>query len=170
MGADTNTQIKWGLTDALLSATDDAARTRVKKALGLIEEFSFHKAAADAMAADESELWIAKVTKKIQFSSVSLISAAALTAHADNNATISLEVDDGAGGANTVIASVVTTAGGSGNWTAGTAEALTLSGTPANLVVDGATATKYLILKIVKTGDGVVVPIFTLFATAELVD
>lgn len=171
MGAATNEQIKASIVDALLSALTAAERLRAKKATGLIEELRFHKAAADGAAATASEVWIARITKKVMFNDdVKIVPAAALTADNGNYATVSLEVDDGAGGANTVIASATTQITGSGSWVAGTALPLTISATPASRVVDGATAAKYLILKIAKTGTGVVVPVCTLFASCELVD
>jgi len=172
MGAGSNAQIKGSLVEGLLSATTDAERTRCKKALKLIEEVTFHKAAADAAAGTASELWIARITKKILVNDdVKIIAAASLTADDTNYATVSLEVDDGAGGANTVLASQTTKiTGGSGNWVAGTALALTITTTAADRIIDGATATKYLILKIAKTGTGVAVPVSTLFLSHEIVD
>lgn len=170
MGAATNTQIKTGISDALLSATTDAERTRVWEACGFIQEFVFHKANADAALLTASEFVFARVTKKIQISNIQIIGAGAVAANNTNFATVELAYDDGLGGPDTVVAAQTTQLTGSGNWVAGTALGVPLSATPANHVVDGSVTPKFLILRIPKAGAGIVIPAFTLFLTAELVD
>lgn len=79
---------------------------------------------------------------------------AALTADDANYGTIALVYNDGAGGADTTVATLSTTiTGGTGNWTAFVGEALTI--TAANAVV--ATG-KQLAVKFTKTGTGVAIP------------
>ncbi len=91
----------------------------------------------------------------------------ALTADATNNATIKVVKGDGAGGAETICASAVTTAGGTGNWVAGAKEPLTLSATVADTrIAKGGV----LGFSIAKGGTGVAVPISSITVDVEWED
>lgn len=101
--------------------------------------------------------WRAQVDKPVTITSAKLLPSGALTANGSNYATVTAEYDDGAGGADTVIATLVTDVAG-GDWVAGTVKTMTLTGSAPVSVAAG----KYLIIKIAKTGTGVLVPAFTI--------
>lgn len=107
---------------------------------------------ADAAASTALEVPFEVTDIRYEITSVTIHPAAALTGDGTNNATITLEYDDGAGGANTVVATITTTA----NWTAQTPVDVPI--TAANKIV---AAGKQLILKIAKGGTGVACPSFT---------
>lgn len=129
----------------------------------------YAKPAVDAMAADTTLLWVLPLDKKVEILSVSFMPYGSLTSNDTNYATISLEYDDGAGGADTQVAAALTTTTGTGNFTAGTQVNIPLSATPANRVVDGFTARKWLIFKIAKAASGVAVPAGRMVCTWKLV-
>lgn len=171
MGAANNNQIKGSIVEGLLSATTDPERLRSKRATGIIEELRFHKAVVDAGLLTTSEVWIARITKKVIFNDdVRVISTAALAANATDFTSLFLEVDDGAGGANTMIASGSSTLVGTGSWVAGTAFPLTMNPTVSSRIVDGWTAPKFIIFRIAKGGAGIATPPLTIFASYEIVD
>jgi hypothetical protein len=88
---------------------------------------------------------------------------AALTADNANNATVKAVKGDGAGGAETIMASVQTTVA-NGNWVAGGKKAVALSGTVANTRFAKGEVVGF---SIAKTGTGVVVPICSLTLDIE---
>lgn len=63
---------------------------------------------------------------------------ATLTAHADNNAVVSIKVDDAADGTPAVCMTVTTTAGGSGSWATDVAENIPITDTNKVIVPVGA--------------------------------
>lgn len=141
--------------------------TLVDKALGFVRQLRvYSKYAADAATSTTTTAWAMKLDNKVEFLSVEYMpSSGNLTAAADC-ANLGLLYDDGAGGAATYIASAITTSGGTGNWTAGTAVNIPL--TTNNQIVDGATASKWLKFTITKTGAAVVVPAGELTAKVRL--
>lgn len=85
-----------------------------------------------------------------------ILPGGAVTADDTDYATITVGYDDGAGGGVTSLAAVTTkNTGGTGNWTAGVAIALTAI-TPALSIPAG----KYLSVVIAKAGAGVALPAF----------
>lgn len=165
MSANNNNAIVGSVVQGLLAASTSAEETRAKKAMNLTYELRHFNVATTATEA--ILYWVAKVDKKVQVTSVKVIGAAALTADSTSYATLSLEYDDGAGGADTQVAVASTTPAGTGNWTAGTAVALTI--TASNAVIDGETADKYLIFKKAVTAGGVATPALGVFVTCNLV-
>lgn len=140
---------------------DNAAEENIAgRAVGLLRTAEvYFKPAADGSAAATQALFPGlRVDNNIEVTSCVLVPYGALTADATNNATVSLEANDGAGGAATTVASGVTTAGGTGTWTAGTRIPLTLSATLANRIVSGLAAERWLGMTIAKGGTGVAVP------------
>lgn len=119
----------------------------------------FSKPAADSMAADATAATTTGWTNPYDFNVVvvsgKLVSASTLTAHADNNAVITLQVDDAANGTPAVALTWTTSVLGTGNWAADTAEANT-GRTAANCTVVPGACLHYAIAK---GGTGVVVPI-----------
>lgn len=168
MGASTNAELI-DLVRKNIAFADSAAEELLAEEFFGIETTTevFFKTAADAMAADTTLLWALPIDRKIQVTSVTIMRHGALTAHDTNYATVSLEVDDGAGGSDTQIAAKATTVA-NGNWVAGTAHDLTMHATAANHFVDGKTARKWLIFKIAKAASGVAVPSCKMFVTYRL--
>lgn len=151
------------------SAVDGLGTTAKQDTIDMLTDVDFvlHKAAADAMAADataEHTEYTVRVRRACRIDTVRLIPNGALTADAANNATLTVSYDDGAGGANTNIASGTTTAGGTGSWVAGTAITLTIATTGGVSVAAG----KYITFAITKAMAGVVVPEFTLVCSGQL--
>jgi hypothetical protein len=169
MGASNNQELRDLLFKTLAFADSSAEESIAEAALGLTRtEEVFYKVAADSGASDTTLLWAKQIKSKIQITQVTIMPLAALTADNTNNKIVSLEVDDGAGGSDTQIAAKTTTVA-NGNWVAGTAFDLTLSATTANHVVDGATATKWLIFKLAINGTGVVCPACKMYVTYKFV-
>lgn len=121
------------------------------------------KPAADAMAADTTAYTAAMqraIKKPIRVLGATIQPQSTLTAHDTNYATVKVVKGDGAGGAEVICASVTTQiTGGSGNWTAGASEALTLSATEDNTRIPSGGVLGF---SIAKAGTGVVVPICTI--------
>jgi len=119
----------------------------------------FTKPAADSMAADATAATTTGWTNPFDFSlsvvNGKVVSASTLTAHADNNASITLQVDDAANGTPAAALTWLTSTAGTGSWAADTAEANT-SRTAANCTVLPGACLHYAIAK---NGTGVVVPI-----------
>lgn len=165
-GASTNDQIKGGVVKGLLGSQTDANDVNVKRAMGFIQEFFYGKQTVDAAAGTLTRICLGRLTRKMLINNdVVAVPAAALTSSDTVPAVITLEADDGAGGSAVVIATLTTNTA-SGNWVAGVAKAFTL--TAANVIVDGATATKYLWLNIAKTSTGTAVPVSSYCFSAEL--
>lgn len=118
------------------------------------------KAAADSNAGDataETPLGVAEEAATV--TAVSYLPGDALTAHADNYATLLVSKRAAGGGSKTTVASVTTQIAGSGDWTAWA---------PVDIpVTSGAlTAGQGLTFEIAKAGSGVVVPAGKLVVTA----
>lgn len=92
--------------------------------------------------------------------------AAALTADNTNNALVKAVKGDGAGGAETVCASMTTNVA-AGNWVAGVTKTLTLSATVADLRIP---KNGVLAFSIAKNGTGVAVPISNFIVDVEWED
>ena len=164
MGAENNNAIVDAITVGLLAADTSAKITRAKKATGMTVELRHWGVVTTAT--ETVTHWVAKIDKKIRVTSVKVIGSANVTADTTSYATVSLEYDDGAGGADTQIAVLATDIAG-GNWTAGTAKTLAITASTAT--VDGETADKYLIWKKAVTAGGVITPNLTVFVTYDLV-
>lgn len=130
-----------------------AARTFARRS------WTFEKAAADAMAADATA-HTASASFRAPCDGFLLgayyNSRGTLTAHASNNAVLTMNKSDGAGGAATAMATGTTTAGGTGSFVAGGIASLTVSATVANRRF---TKGQLLSFAIAKGASGVVVPI-----------
>ena len=112
----------------------------------------------DAAAGTDYVYGSIKVPWRVKSLDATICPGAALTAADATANTLTLAKADGAGGAATTVASIVTNLA-SGNWVADTFKALTLSATPANvLVADG----QILTLKKTHAGAGTVTPASTL--------
>lgn len=118
----------------------------------LRRKWNLLKHPADAAAGTALEVPFETTDQRYAITSVTIHPAAALTGDPTNNATISLEHDDGAGGANTVVATITTTA----SWTAQVPVDVPI--TAANKIVNSG---RQLIFKIAKGGTGVAVPAMT---------
>lgn len=118
----------------------------------------FSKPAADSMAADTTSATAAPCFNGYDFSlrvvGVTLFSASALTAHADNYATITVLKDDAANGTPAAFATLDTDSDSGGSWVADTSKTMTI--TAANAVLAPGAKIHYAIAK---AGSGVVVPI-----------
>lgn len=127
------------------------------------------KPAADAMAADTTAYTAAlhrRLPRAARILGAYVMPQGSLTSNDSNYATIKVVKGDGAGGAETIMASVATTAtGGSGTWAAGVPEVLSVSATPANTRIARG---EVLGFSIAKTGSGVVVPICSIVVELEL--
>lgn len=133
---------------------DDGGEATVNDLSDLV--VTWQKDAADAAAGDATNTCIFrnKLSCDLRVVAAEYIPDATLTAHDTNYATLSLQV--GTVGSFAAAASQTTKiTGGSGDWAADTPEALTLSSTPANLVVD---AGDILQADIAKANSGVAVP------------
>lgn len=140
----------------------EAARNIIRR------EFTLVKPAADAMAADTTAYTAAyqiRMSRPAKILGAYINPQSTLTAHASNYATIKVVKGDGAGGEETVMASVTTEVTGSGNWAAGVPEALTVSSTLANTRIARG---EILGFSIAKASSGVVVPICTITVELEL--
>lgn len=153
----TGTQL-FGMAEAIYSAKDTNDQARADWAVGG-QCLCYTKLAADAMAADTSDVGIScqvasPYINGAKVISVKYLTQANLTAHDTNYATLSLVYDDGAGGSETTVASQTTKiTGGSGNWTAGN-----MIDIPVSAAIIPA-AGKQLRFKIAKAASGVVVPV-----------
>jgi len=146
------------------STSKEAARNIIRV------QFTLRKPAADSMASDTTAYTAADMHR--MFRAAKLLAAyvnpqATLTSNDTNYATVKLVKGDGAGGAETIMASVATTTTDSGSWAAGVPEALTLSATEANTRIARG---ELLGFSIAKAASGVVVPICTITAYLELED
>lgn len=131
-------------------------------------EVQLTKPAADSMAADTTAYTAAlhrRMTRAARILGAYVMPQSTLTANDSNNATIKVVKGDGAGGAETIMASAQTTTTGTGNWAAGVPEALTVSSTAANTRIARG---EVLGFSIAKTGTGVVVPICSIVVELEL--
>lgn len=152
-------------SSAAYSATQgskEAARNLIRR------EFILVKPAADAMAADTTAYTAAfqiRMTRAAKILGAYINPQSTLTAHASNFATIKVVKGDGAGGAETIMASVTTEVTGSGNWAAGVPEALTVSATAADTRIARG---EVLGFSIAKAASGVVVPICSITVELEL--
>lgn len=114
---------------------------------------------ADTATSTTTDAGIWNLTKKVRIESVYYLPAGSgtvLTSSSTDYATISLEYDDGAGGADTQVAVLTTKttgASGSGDWTGCVPVALTVTRTLADIA-----SGKLVHLKIAKAAAGVVVP------------
>lgn len=106
----------------------------------------------DAAAADVGQVSFGPLPYGVRFASAKLLPTKALTAHDTTYATIAVGSDDGAAGGVTALQTVTTKAtGGTGNWVAGTAIALS-SIDAADTVAAG----RYLTVTVAKASTGVV--------------
>jgi hypothetical protein len=112
----------------------------------------------DAAAGTDTVYGSIKVPWNVRILDATICPGAALTAADATANTYTLSKADGAGGALTTVASVVTNVAG-GSWVADTFKAMTLSATPANrLVNDG----QLMVLKKTHASTGTVSPASTL--------
>lgn len=131
--------------------------------------FVLVKPAADAMASDTTAYTAAyqiRMPRAGRILGAAIQPQAALTANASNNAVVSVQKGDGAGGAGVIMASYTSDVAG-GNLAAGVTKALTLSATAANLRFP---INSVLSFAITKGGTGVVVPILTISVDIEWED
>lgn len=129
--------------------------------------FQLRKPSADAMAADTTAYTAADMIRMPRAGRILgayICPQSTLTAHASNFATVKVVKGDGAGGAETIMASVTTEVTGSGNWAAGAPEALTISSTVANTRIAKG---EVLGFSIAKAASGVVVPICSISIEIE---
>lgn len=111
----------------------------------------------DAAAGTDYTYALLKVPFNVQIIDVTICPGAALTAADATANTYTLAKADGAGGAATTVASVVTTVAG-GSWVADTFKAMTLSATAANLLVNDG---QIMTLKKTHASTGTVTPAST---------
>lgn len=167
--ASTNLKLR-GLVqqNVAFSGGSSSEETIADKALGFVRQIRIYsKAAADGATSTTTTVWGMKLDNKVEFQSVEFMPHGNLSAASDC-ANLGLLYDDGAGGAATYIASAITTSGGTGSWTAGTAVNIPL--TTGNSIVNGASASKWLKFTITKTAGGVAVPAGELTAKVRLCD
>lgn len=121
-----------------------------------VTQAEFLKTAADGVAGDATaELAIGYTPVAAIVRSVTIVPTGALTANDTNYATLTVWKRDSAGANQTKVAEITTQiTGGSGNWVAFAAEAMTLQAA-ANLALAAGSS---LTFQIAKTGTGVVVP------------
>jgi len=106
----------------------------------------------DVAAADVGQVSFGPLPYGVRFNSAKLLPTKALTAHDTTYATIAIGSDDGAAGGVTALQTITTKAtGGTGNWVAGTA--IALSSIDA---ADTVAAAKYLTATVAKASTGVV--------------
>jgi len=173
MGASTNAQLRDLVYKTLGFSDSSAQETIAEIALNLTRNgLIFTKSAVDAADNTATDISTMPLDAKVLVTAVTIMPLAALTSNDTNYATIVVDVADGASGSATTIASVTTKtagSGGTGNWTAGTAITMTLTATVANLLIDGATARKWMGVNIAKSGTGVAVPASMYWFTFKLV-
>lgn len=153
-------------------AHTDSVTTAHNLLRGLRSAIALQKPAVDSAAADVTDAYEATADEQsdVQYfplaftvTSAKLMPFAALTADASNYATVTVEYDDGAGGSDTAVATLVTDVAG-GSWVAGTAKTMTLtSSAPVNIP-----AGSYVHFSIAKAGTGVAVPVFKIFLDGKL--
>jgi hypothetical protein len=144
---------------------DSTSRDRARRAVGVLGTVKIRKDAADTFANSTLTRWDMPIDDKRTFTAVKLIGDGSLSSDNTNYATVTLSYNDGNGGNSTTIATQTTKTslgGGSGDWTAGTALALTVSN--GSVVVDGTSTRQYLKIVVAKTGSGVAVPALTMYA------
>lgn len=130
----------------------NAARRLIRRTI-VLEKAAADGAAATATTSDAAPGFVAPTDGRLL--GAKFLPHAALTADPTNNATLSVDKRDGAGGAATQMATGTTTAGGTGSFVTAVPVALTLSATLANL----RWAKNQLVsFAISKGGTGVVVP------------
>lgn len=121
---------------------------------GIEPDQAFTKAADGSAAATTAETVIGYVQRACKLLAVRYVPAAALTADATNNATITVSKRVAGGGSKTTIATIVTDVAG-GSWVQWSAKAFSLTGTAADLQIAAGSG---LTFEIAKGGTGVVVP------------
>lgn len=158
MGA-TNNLAFVGLVNKTFCCDNASEENIAQRAVGLLRTAEVYlKPAADGAANSTQALFPGlRIDNNIEITSCQLVPYGALTADNTNNAVVSLQANDGAGGAATTVATVTTNVA-AGNWVAGTRFALTLTATLADRIVSGLAAERWLGMTITKGGTGVVVP------------
>lgn len=132
--------------------------------------FQLRKPAADAMAADTTAYTAADqiyMSRAGRILGAWILPQSTLTANASNFATVKVVKGDGAGGAETIMASATTEVTGTGNWAAGVPEALTVSSTLANTRIARGGVLSF---SIAKAASGVAVPICSISVEIEFED
>jgi hypothetical protein len=106
----------------------------------------------DVAAADVGQASFGPLPYGVRFNSAKLLPTKAMTAHDTNYGTLAIGSDDGAAGGITALQTVTTkSTGGTGNWVAGTAIALS-SIDAADTVAAG----RYLTVGVTKAASGIV--------------
>lgn len=143
---------------ALFGAAADSDNPDAKLASELAFSFPvvYQKVAADGAgdtltATTAATFFVARKACRIKASNI--LPAGALTAHGTTYATLTINKNDGAGGADTALASVTTELTGSGHWVAGQTVAMTLA-TSVEVA-----AGEVIGLQIAKASTGVAVPV-----------
>lgn len=144
---------------AVFAAATSTEKGYVANTLGTNKYVVAYKGLDDAAAGTATPAGVfASLVGKWQVNSVKYVPSAALTANDTDYATITVSQFASGGSLTTVAQQTTKSTGGSGSWTARTAVTITLSGTAANLVIDGSSAPVYLAFAIAKAGSGVAVP------------
>ncbi len=148
------TDVKSALAGAV--ATDRGGEATINALTDIFVTYT--KGTADSMAADATAAVLIGFTNPFDFSlqvvGAKIVSASALTAHADNYANVNILTDNGANSTPAAAAVFATSVAGTGSWATDVAKSAAITAANATLVAGG-----NLHFSITKAGSGVVVPV-----------